>query len=327
MAGGRFFSDADAAKYLAPGGEWWTQARNQAMVPVPSSDWETQLPDDAPFNSMAPEQIAQSLGLQRVDGGWYEPEFEEGSLLGDLIAGPGFIASVAFGAQGIESLLTGGLDKVWSSITNAFSGEGGISKFVSDLFSTAPSETITKIGAQIPGEFGLAEGAASAAETLGGVSTSPQKFLVADAGTTMTDVGPGLVEQAMGPDWNAVASGWEGAAADSAAQNAAMATATGAAPAAGGIINSKLATQLGLGALQGAGQSMLLDRKIKADRAAQQQALEDKIALEQWKRAFTQGGAIGTSRIPIAPAAGGGTLRRPDGTPVYARPGILAGAM
>ena len=107
----------------------------------------------------------------------------------------------------------------------------------------------------------------------------------------------------------------------------------------GGIINrgmewikgNQTAAMLGLAAVGGVGQAALQSdiaaKKIIADRELQEQKTRNAMQLEEWKRAFTQGGSyFDTGGVGFKPSGTTG-LRRPDGTLVYARPGIIAGQM
>lgn len=106
-----------------------------------------------------------------------------------------------------------------------------------------------------------------------------------------------------------------------------------------GIINRGLAwmnknpvpTMAAVTAIGGAGQGLLnreiAEKRIIAERELQDQRLANAQKLEEWKRAFTQGGSYFDTGGVGFKSTGTTGLRRPDGTLVYARPGIIAGQM
>lgn len=197
------------------------------------------------------------------------------------------------------------------------------------------------------GVTGAAPGT-SLAEGTAGVSASPERFLLADSGQSVTDVGPGLFEG--GAPSGAPGVGDAGAFDQFGARAVPSEPfsdiiGTSAPAASRGIIGGAMDwatkspsnTLLALGGLQaatgvvgGVGQYMaqrdLQEERLNAERELQQQKVDDAKELEEWKRRFTQSGSYFDANIPFRRKPGA-ILRRPDGSPVYASPGIVAGAM
>lgn len=131
---------------------------------------------------------------------------------------------------------------------------------------------------------------------------------------------------------------WEGAAADSAAQNAALEAAPGATPDGGGLIdwarNNKMlaygAMQVGTGIVGGIGQNLtqnqLMDKRIQADKDLLEQKKRNAQELEEWRRRFTQSGSYFDAAMPVS--KGPSALTRPGGAPVYdPNGGLIASQM
>lgn len=190
-------------------------------------------------------------------------------------------------------------------------------------------------------EFGAAETFTAdslASNYLGteAVASTSQDVLLADAGTSMTDVGPGLLEGA----GTQTATAAETGAFDMgqfAVQD--MGGAPASASAKSGVLNGAMqwmgknplpatiiGTQLAGGVIGGIGQAKLQEDRQDHERQLLEQRLEDQQALEEWKRRFTQSGSYFDATPKLKPAADT-TLRRPDGTPVYGPNGLISSTM
>lgn len=185
---------------------------------------------------------------------------------------------------------------------------------------------------------GIDAGAASAAETIGGTPTNAQRFLVADSGQAMTDVGPGLLEGAQ------AAGGAETGAFDmygAATSPGSEVTIFDGLPNSRGIIGGAMdfakenplltvgALQVGGGVIAGAAnaanQRELQEQRIAADRELAERRVQQEKELAEWKRRFTQQGSYFDANIPVRPRSK--VLLRPDGTPVYGPSGLVARSM
>lgn len=172
------------------------------------------------------------------------------------------------------------------------------------------------------------------AETATGVSARPESMLVAQSGSTMTDVGAGLLGDAAPSMTDPLAAGWEGAVADSATQNAALELANAGAGGGGGLLNSAAnwvekhpvltvaGLQLGGSVLKGIGDSNRQENQQSHERELFERRIEAARQAEEDKRAAIQSGSYFDPRLRVRPGADR-VLRRPDGTPVYGPRGLL----
>lgn len=181
-----------------------------------------------------------------------------------------------------------------------------------------------------------AGGSAALTEGVTGVSSDAGKMLLADAGTTMTDVVPGMGEVSKGAD--AVSSGAGDVFGGGEAFTQSASEITQPSP---GIIDKTLAfakanpyatiaaTSLASGIIGGVGQNItqneLMDKKIQADKDLLARKTDEEAKQAENRRKFIQGGSYFDVDVPIR-AKPGGVLRRPDGTPVFGS-GIINNAM
>lgn len=298
---------------------------------------------------------------QKDDGGLFGGGFAGilGGVLGAVFAPATFGISAALGAAlggGAATLLTTG------SITKALTA-GGLAYLGGQVMSGFGAGAEAVPGGDI--DIGMREviqsGSSSApaggivSDTMAasGISTDPAKFLQTasvspNLSGTMTDVSPGLVDAAstgataapvsdpgtVSNDWLRAGAGMDGG---------------GFAPGAGGppptsgsgIIDSimkfgKENQMLSSGIMQVGGSMIkgmfdsntaneVMDKRIAADRELLTQKTTEAQRLEEWKRRFTQGGSYFDAQVNMKPKSN--VLRRPDGSVVYAQPGIITGAM
>lgn len=270
--------------------------------------------------------------------------------MGDLVEGAvGAVESVVDTAASVVSkvmdnpeglLLTAGIAWATGGL-GAFGVEGAVADLALEQSIVAGWESsLVEAYAEGAASELIGSGvAANAGEMLQVAAANPAAY----GATTMTDVSPGLLNAAAD---NAVAAGVPAgmptAVADAGAISG-MATnmAAPAAAAPGGIINNAMGAvlefgkeypglalaggQMATGIIGGIGQSGMLDRKIQADKEMQEQKMADAQSLEEWKRRFIQGGSSYDAKVPFQPT--NQPLKRPDGSNVYATPGIVAGAM
>jgi hypothetical protein len=181
----------------------------------------------------------------------------------------------------------------------------------------------------------------SATERLASVTSEPREFIEGFEGAAPTQVGAARFDmpELDDPNWSDLARGWERATADSANQGEALRIA-GRTNGAGedftdGFMRwARANKELAGGALSGLGNAAgavlkassdekMMDKRgaIARDLAAEESA--HRIAEQKAKRDANQ---VPTGPLPFSPT-GDNVLRRPDGSVVYARPGIVASAM
>lgn len=242
---------------------------------------------------------------------------------GGAIAGTAAFEGASFG-----EMLNGSLQTVFA---DSFTMPSTFENLVGSGDALAGADTVTAT----PGATGAADAGSSAARM--GINTNAQQFLVADSGTTMTDVSGGMVNAtpASGPF------PMEGPGAFDQFGSQAMPGAAGGTVFDGaqgpGIIDSVLrfgkenplvtaaGLQLGGGIIKGIGDNVtaneLMDRRVGADAALLDDRARKEQELEEWKRKFKQEGSYFDSKIPVK--TGSTVLRRPDGSPVYGPNGII----
>lgn len=223
-------------------------------------------------------------------------------------------------------------------------GAGATGSAVADAGAFGGMDAAAVGGADYTGMATAAGGAsdsiANAYLSYGGTPSTGQELLLADAGTTMTDVGPGLVEQG-----GALSETGAFDMGQFAPQDVGLTPASQSQP---GLIDSWMkfskenpvatvvGAQLAGGVIQGIGaaqrqdealasQERMQERNISAQRELLDQRLEDAKAMEEFKRRFTQAGSYFDATPKVKPAADK-VLRRPDGTPVYSG-GVISTGM
>lgn len=243
---------------------------------------------------------------------------ESGGLLGQLgdlakVIGP-FVALASGSAALMNSLGAGGAGMTADLAGGAAADDAFLGEYWQSIGAGAP-EASTVAGT-------LSEG-------VGGVTTDPGQtlFEVTDA-TNPTSTLSEVVEAAPSPDLAG------GAAADDAFLGQHWTDIGAGAPSgSSGLINSlldnKLLVAAGMQAAGGVGAALLnsanMDKKIEADKALQDQKVDNAIELEQAKRALIQGGSYFDAKLPFK--AKPGVVTRPDGTPVYDNRGLISRAM
>lgn len=262
-------------------------------------------------------------------------------LTGNPLGVPGFDPGVLKGepAPVTQAAIVAGLTLLGA---NALSGAGTISELsaanssadvlsgAGDAFGSgaAYEEGAGNLAAQTL--TGSSPAGTSLAENIGGVSKNAGQMLVADAGNTMTDVGPGLLNTPAA-DVTAGAGDMFGGGEVYDAGTSYMAP-----PAEKGLLSSFSGLsqpvqyglvagglQVGGGILKGIGDRStaleIADKKAQTDKELlEQKRIQDEKAAED-KRARVQSGSYFDANIPIK-AKKGAVLRRPDGTPVYSGP-------
>src|SRR3990167_164516 len=224
--------------------------------------------------------------------------------------------------------------------------EGSSELFMADMLgvntaadATALETSIAEMSASSAGispqagEFlagGTAGAAAPAATTISGAAAttagiSPVAETFAAPATFGLDAATG----------EALATGWEGMAAESAAQNAALGVAPATTAAASpGIIDSVLQfgqknPALTLGAMSLAGGVAMGVGGYQTAMDLQEQKKKDAQEMEQWKRQFVQGGSYYDANVNMRPGTGVAT-RRSTGAPLHAgigNPGLINSQM
>jgi len=317
-------------------GQAWTQEGQQLWN-------DSQKDDDGFFSGSGLLSLALPLvltamgmpaGLTTLLGGGTLGSIGAGALIGagtSLLTGGNPLQGALFGAVG------GGVASHFGGASNAAgtaasAGEASVAALAGDV-AAVPDNV-----AALTGGDGIVAGA------MNGTPTNAQQFLLAD-GSGATDVPQGMLgEGAMPPagrpelggeSWRA--SDWGGEGGGRVYDQVPAVVPATAKP---GIIESAMGwakdnkelalggAQLAFGAMKGVGDAgaarELADRKAAADLAVLEKRKQDEMALQDWKRRFTQSGSYFAGK-PAKPS--GQALTRADGSPVFGPNGIIAAHM
>lgn len=347
---GQFMFKSDGTVYNAQTG----QSEAAVVVPDPTGELGPLSGLSGQGWAVVPQSVAAANNLTVTSQAQPDPDFNQGSGLGDVLKivaplalsyfGVPYLAEALGGnviaAKSIigagSSLLTGG-DPLTGAITGAAIGALGASE-------PAGFSSFDNADATGPGASGVPATAAGGdivnAADVSGTPTAGQEFLkvAAAPSATMTDVPVGSGDAANIAVTNAYGSGYS-LAADDAAAGASASTALTGAGSSNGILGDiwqwakdhpgPAATIAGtaMGAIGGIGKGALeysaVEKKIAADKALLSQKTQEQLALEAGKRAAIKSGSYFDAAVPVKPS--GQPLRRPDGSLVYQN-GIIARA-